>query len=329
MSESSTSIRRTLTSVQALRGIAALLVVLFHLDAMFREGAPRSRDFGDFWARGFAGVDMFFVISGFIMVYVTQDLAPKLRNAGRFPYARITRIYPLWWVFAILMMVYFYTAYGQPAAPDKANGNGVLPYIVKSFFLLPQTHDPVLGVGWTLIHEMLFYLLFAVGLLFPRKYLLHWLGVWAGVIVLTSVFVGVQKGHAGNLAELITSPINIEFILGAFVALGLTHEKTSSHGYLFWIGLVLFGLALLMNTPGRGQYFNWVRVIVYGLPCAMIVMGAVYLEQQDKLTVPKALVTLGDWSYSLYLSHLLVLLSLKRIWNMGIVYYWLNFLLTG
>lgn len=309
--------KQKLLSVQALRGIAALLVVLFHLDAMFREGAPRSRDFGDFWARGFAGVDMFFVISGFIMVYVTQDLTPKLKNAGRFLYARITRIYPLWWVFALLMMAYFYTAYGQPAAPDKASGDGVFPYIAKSFFLLPQANDPVLGVGWTLIHEMLFYMLFAAGLLLPRKFLPVWLASWAAIIVLASVIWTPVKGHAGNLFELITSPINMEFILGAFVALWLSRERAGWTGYIFWIGLALFTTALLFNTPGRGQYFNWVRVAVYGLPCALIILGAVHLDRLNKLSVPGFLATLGDWSYSLYLSHLLVLLSLKRIWNMS------------
>lgn len=307
---------KKLISVQALRGIAALLVVLFHLDAMFREGAPRSRDFGDFWARGFAGVDMFFVISGFIMVYVTQDLTPKIQNAGRFLYARLTRIYPLWWVFALLMMAYFYTAYGQLAAPDKASGDGVIPYIVKSLLLLPQSQDPVLGVGWTLVHEMLFYLLFAAGLLLSRKFLPVWLGIWAAVIILNSLFMDIPTGHPKNFIELITAPINIEFILGAFVGIWLTREKAPATGYFFWVGLAVFTVALLINTPGRGHLFNWVRVAVYGLPSAMIILGCVYLERAGKLRAPKWLIHLGDWSYSLYLSHLLVLLTLKRLWNM-------------
>jgi len=308
--------REKLLSVQALRGIAALLVVVFHLDAMFREGAPRSQDFGAFYARGFAGVDMFFVISGFIMVYVTRDIIPGLKAAGRFLYSRITRIYPLWWVFALLMMTYFYTAYGAPAAPDKVTGNAVLPYIVKSLLLVPQTHDPVLGVGWTLIHEMLFYILFAAGLLLPRKVLPVWLGMWAAMIVLFSLISGPLPGHAKNLGQLFFSPINIEFILGGFVALWLMKDRGKLSAYCLWAGLGLLVLALLVHTPGSRLTFNWVRVAIFGLPSALIILGAVGLERAGRLSIPGFLAKLGDWSYSLYLSHLLVLLSLKRVWNM-------------
>lgn len=229
--------KQKLLSVQALRGIAALLVVLFHLNAMFREGAPWSRDIGEFWARGFAGVDMFFVISGFIMVYVTRDLAPSLKAAGRFLYDRITRIYPLWWAFALLMMAYFYTAYGSPAPPDKAAGNAVLPYIAKSLFLLPQASDPVLGVGWTLIHEMLFYILFAAGLLLPRKILPIWLGLWTAIIIVAAFVMATQPLHAKNMVQLFVSPLNVEFILGAFTALWLTSPSRKSSGLWLWLGL--------------------------------------------------------------------------------------------
>jgi len=288
-----------LMSVQAMRGIAALLVVLFHLEAMFREGAPRSREFGEFWARGFAGVDMFFVISGFIMVYVTRDIAPSLKNAGRFLWARVSRIYPLWWVFAFFMMIYFYTAYGQPAPPDKASGDGVLPYVVKSLLLLPQKFDPVLGLGWTLIHEMLFYILFTLGLLLPRKFLRFWLGGWAALIVAAGLLTPPQPIHAENAGQLIFSPINLEFVLGAFVGLLLIDDKMKSSA-----------------LPANQYTFNWARVAAYGVPSAMIIFGAVWMEREKGLSIPSALSHLGNWSYSLYLSHLLVLLSLKRVWNM-------------
>ncbi len=299
-----------------MRGIAALLVVLFHLEAMFREGAPRSREFGQFWSRGFAGVDMFFVISGFIMVYVTRDIAPSLRNAGRFLWARLSRIYPLWWVFAFLMMIYFYTAYGQPAPPDKASGDGVLPYVVKSLLLLPQKFDPVLGLGWTLIHEMLFYVLFALGLLLPRKLLKVWLAIWAVLIGLNGVLAPPQPIHAETAWQLLLSPINLEFILGACVGILLIEHKVTSSAAMMWTGLALFAAALLFHLPATPSTFNWARVAAYGVPSAMMIYGAVWLEQERGLSLPAFLTNLGNWSYSLYLSHLLVLLSLKWIWNM-------------
>ena len=133
---------RKLYSVQAMRGVAALLVVVFHIYGMFFEGSPLERGFGAFYARGYAGVDMFFVISGFIMVYVTVGLQPSFKRAGLFLWARVSRIYPVWWVFAALMMLYFFIAYGQAAPPDKVEGKAVLPFISKSLLLMPQKHHP-------------------------------------------------------------------------------------------------------------------------------------------------------------------------------------------
>ncbi len=308
---------KKLMSVQALRGIAALLVLIFHIDAMFREGAPRSRDFGDFWARGFAGVDMFFVISGFIMVWVTAEVLPSLKSAGRFLYNRIVRIYPLWWIFAGLMMLYFYTSVGAPAAPNKATGDAIGPYILKSLLLLPQAHDPVLGVGWTLIHEMLFYVLFAAGLLLPRRFLPVWLAGWTLAIVAFGFLGPDQPLHAKNLVQLFFSPLNLEFVLGACVALYLLRENGRSSALWLIAGIALFVLGLLFHVPGKYGNFNWIRALAYGVPSAMMILGAVWMERQGILKIPNPLRHLGDWSYSLYLSHFLVIRSIKRLWLMA------------
>lgn len=300
-----------------MRGIAALLVVFFHIATMLNvDGGPRSNALGAFWARGFAGVDMFFVISGFIMVYVTSHLQPSLESARKFFTARLTRIYPLWWVFALLMMAYFMLAYGQPAPPDRVSADGVLPYVMKSLFLLPQETVPVLGLGWTLIHEMLFYLLFALGLLLPRKFLPIWLLVWAAIIAGASAY-NMPPNHAGSFWLLFTSPLNLEFILGAFVAIWLTGDKGKSSGLFLWLGLLGFAIALMVHITGKPGVFLWKRVLVFGLPSAAMILGAVWLERQCKLKIPGFLSHLGDWSYSLYLAHFLVLLALRRIWQMA------------
>ncbi len=311
-----------LESIQVMRGIAAFLVLIFHMDAMFREGAPRSKEVFAFWSRGFAGVDMFFVISGFIMVYVTQSFMPSIKAAVAFFYDRVTRIYPLWWLSAFIMMAYFYTAYGQVAAPDKASGSAVLPHIVKSLLLLPQEADPVLGVGWTLIHEMLFYILFAIGLIFSRKVLPLWLIVWAAIIIACGLTMDILPGRAKTMPQLFISPLNLEFIMGAFIALWMARSNVPGSGsnslrvstIIFGLGLVFFMIAMLSHVGGKGSEFTWKRVGTYGLPCAMMIMGIVGLERHGKLSFPKFLIRLGDWSYSLYLLHIIVLLSLKRIW---------------
>lgn len=315
-------IQERLYSIQALRGVAAFLVLIFHLNAILYSGAKITNQMGAFWANGFAGVDMFFVISGFIMVYVTRNIVPGFKNSIRFLFSRIARIYPLWWFFASLMIIYFSVTYGQASAPDKVTGANIAPHIIKSLLLLPQRHDPVFGVGWTLIHEMLFYSLFALCLLISQRYLPIILMAWAVLIVVIGFISNGQPLHAQNFQQLLTSPLNIEFVFGAFAALAF-HSFKEKSGFqllprtLFWLGIVLFILALMIPVPGKKNMFNWARVIMFGLPCTLIVFSVACVEQKGKLKVSTPLIELGNWSYSLYLSHMLVLLGLRRIWQTG------------
>ncbi len=304
-----------LQSVQALRGIAAFLVLIFHGHALqLASGQSRSGALGMFWEQGYAGVDLFFVISGFIMVYVTQTVVPSATSAGQFLYARMARIYPLWWVFASLMGVYFWVSYGQPAAPDRVSGDEVSAYLIKSFLLLPQQQMPVLGLGWTLIHEMLFYVIFALGLLVSRRLLPVWLGIWAILIVLVS-FGDAPSNHVKNMSELLTSPLNLEFILGAIAALTYLRLKTPKGSLFLAVGVIGFTAALLIGVTETPGLFVWKRVLVYGVPGAILLLGAVLMEREGRLSVPGWLSRIGDWSYSLYLVHMLVLLALRRFWK--------------
>ncbi len=305
-----------LFSIQALRGIAAFLVLIFHIGAQYghETGAFMAHSTGKFWTQGYAGVDMFFVISGFIMVYVTTEVAPSLQNAGRFLKARITRIYPLWWVVSIIMMAYFWVSYGQIAAPDRAIGAQILPYTIKSWFLWPQPKVPGLGLGWTLIHEVLFYALFAGGLLFTRSLLPIWLGVWA-VVIAGASWIQMPSNYADNMWQLFTSPLNLEFILGAFAAMWFLKGPAKLGGVVLGCGVLCLAAALTVGIRGGDGVFLWKRVLVFGLPSAAIILGFAWLEQQGRMKVPNFLVKLGDWSYSLYLIHFIVILAIGRIWG--------------
>lgn len=308
---------KKLLSVQALRGIAAFLVLVYHIPALFTDDVARSGNALAFWNRGYAGVDMFFVISGFIIVYVSQETVPSVKSAIKFVYARFSRVFPLWWIFAGIMVLYFWVSYGQVGPPDRVNQGQTEAYIVKSLLLLPQKQVPVLGVGWTLIHEVFFYMIFTVGLLVPQKFIPYWLSLWVMLITING-FILPAPNHASSYFELLTHPLNLEFIMGAAAALLLSRGKLPASRFILAVGLVLFTLSLLAKKPSP-EFFSWVRVGLYGVPCALLLLGIVDLERENKISVPKFLSTLGDWSYSLYLSHFLVLLTLKRIWNMGVL----------
>jgi len=312
-----TKLSARLDSVQALRGLAALLVALFHCAGIQKEGLDPSRLaeislLSGFWDRGYAGVDLFFVISGFIMVYVTHNKSYNRKDIGHFLYNRVTRIYPLWWVFASIMALYFLVAYGQPAPPDRLSGMSSVGYLVKSFLLIPQQHVPILGVGWTLIHEVYFYIIFAGFLFFDRNKLPLLLLAWAALTLLGAL-IGFNGISARDYPSLISSLLTLEFIAGAFAALLITRGIFKFEKTCLGLGVILVVLALIFYTDSSKALTTWGRVAVYMVPFTLILYSAVICEQKGHFTYPKFLVSLGNWSYSIYLSHFLVFLTIRRI----------------
>ncbi len=309
---------RKLNALQALRGIAALLVMFFHIAAIQRDVAgPASQNELDiingFWDRGYVGVDLFFVISGFIMVYVTQNTGRSLKDVTQFILSRITRIYPLWWVFAGLMVAYFWFIYHTPAPPDRITGAvQIVPYLLKSFFLMPQYHLPVLVIGWTLIHEMYFYIVFAGILFLPRRFLPFALLGWVLCIAI-AFSAGLVETMANSLPSLTASLLNLEFIGGAFMAWLICKGRTAFSGLCAIVGAILLFMGCVTYKSLGLNFMYWGRVAVFAMPCILLVYGLVGLEIRGKFNMPNWITRIGDWSYSLYLSHVFVLSTLKIV----------------
>jgi len=309
-----------LESIQGLRGIAALLVLFFHLASFQRQMAEDNAYdvalVSGIWDNGWAGVDLFFVISGFIMVYVTRHTGRNLRDVRRFITSRITRIYPLWWVCAGIMTLYFWITYGIPAAPDRiADSSEATAYAVKSFLLIPQQFEPVLGLGWTLIHEMFFYIVFAGLLFLPRKHLTFAMLIWAALTIIGAQFIQ-QLGIGGNIAKVALSPLSLEFIAGGFAAYFITSKSVVRPKVLFVIGIMLAFLGFLFFPDDEAVSQTVLRVAIFTMPLTCLVYGWVGCELKERWTTPKWLLQLGDWSYSLYLTHYIVFVALRRVYRM-------------
>jgi len=294
---------KRLDSIQALRGIAAILVLFFHIAELQRQQITQyytkiTSDNQDaemaltrgIWDSGGSGVDLFFVISGFVMVYVTRNHVPSIGATRSFLWARITRIYPIWWIFALIMPVYFLWAYNIP----------------KSLALLPQSTAPVLGLGWTLIHEMHFYLVFSVLLLFKRQYLPWLLGLWALVIVAANVN-GLVYYEATGWRSLSLSRLSLEFIGGAIAAIFLLRWKIYAPKTCILLGIISGLTAMYLKSAGLSAGVG--RVVLFAVPFVLIVYGAVGLELNERLSIWRPLTLLGDWSYSLYLCHYIVIVD--------------------
>ncbi|WP_022694943.1 acyltransferase family protein [Ponticaulis koreensis] len=309
-----------LNLIQALRAFAAYLVVFYHIRAIEFEyaremGTDEYALVGGLFSNGWAGVDLFFVISGFIMVYVTFSRPSGVATVKDFLLARAFRIYPPWWLFSGMMALFFFLSYGTPydAAALAQYDNDPLNHILRSIFLLPQPNFPILGLGWTLVHEVWFYIVFAFILLAPRKYMPTLLGLWA-IIVLGGAAMGWSAAYAADYLKLAFSVHTVEFIVGAFTAyLFLKQDKPFFPAAIFGLGVVAFIAATLLHPYPNRFTLEWGRMLVFTLPCAMLLYGAAGLQARATSEWLKPLSRLGDWSFSLYLGHHFVIAGLPII----------------
>jgi peptidoglycan/LPS O-acetylase OafA/YrhL len=309
-----------LQSVQLLRAAAALLVVFYHLSttAPFGRLGPGDRlgaPAGFFEAVGFAGVDLFFVISGVVMVVACGDQVGA-RASGRFLLRRATRIYPLYWLATLAVLAACWLR-PELAVRDKLSAD----HVAKSLVLWPQAEFPIVAVGWTLTYEMFFYLVFAALLALPRPTMRPLLAAWA---VLTLVMFAATRAsgssrtiHSYLEIPVYASPLVLEFIIGCFV--GEVAKRGTLKGAIaaLAIGILVMttaGAYAGSSFPAESQY-GVTRLVVFGLPAALIVYGAVGLELAGRASIPRWTVFWGDASYSTYLIHVYVIWIFSRLWS--------------
>jgi peptidoglycan/LPS O-acetylase OafA/YrhL len=293
---------KEIIGIQYLRGVAAMSVVLFHLTYQRHLVHPD-------WPRPAiaenlkAGVDLFFVISGYIMVWST--------DFGRKPFAlefmrnRLVRIVPLYWTatLAMVLVVAF--------VPRLVQTTTVLSswHVIASFSFLPAKHPtapgnyaPIVFVGWTLNYEMLFYAVFATAMFFAR-------GNPYRLVLMTCVpiFALSTVGMIFRPTDVVgfyTNPIMLEFAFGVLAAAALQRLK------LNWVALATFlvSMAVLFFSPPSEDSWRWFR---YGLPAVAIVMSAA-LVPWPRFIIPNEL---GDASYSIYITHFFVVSAFVRLWQ--------------
>ena len=287
----------TLIEIQFLRAIAVLMVVMAHIhqaDARF-YGTPLTGQTSFF---GFAGVDVFFVLSGFIIHHLYKD------HAGfdlRYFLNRLNRILPLYWIFTALALVGYLTMGGT-----LTRSAGDLD-ILGSLTLIPTGELPVLQVGWTLTHELYFYLAYGLALILPRA-----TRTWAalGWALASLAYTLAPHGMSSVWLDLIFSPFNFLFLSGVMLAslyprirrLRLVALAILAGGLV--LGLIwthIHGLAGLAATP--------LRVVIL----APFAMGLVATFLAWTPGLPARFARVGDWSYAIYLSHILVIGVLARL----------------
>lgn len=281
-----------LQNVQALRGLAALLVVFVHLETL----AKLARLPDGVTVFGNSGVDVFFVISGLIMVVTTSG---RKQTPQGFLRNRLTRIVPLYW--AITFAV-FALALAAPALLQSTTADAVA--LLKSLFFIPYARPdgemhPVVFVGWTLNYEMAFYVIFAAGLVLPSR--LAGLTLSIGVLVAAAI-VGQVLRPSGVLG-FYTAPMILEF--GAGMVLGALFVRDRLPKAAGWgIPAVALGAAtFVLMVAGPWLWPQFDRAVMFGVPAVVIVACGLIAERAGLAAKQGTVQLLGSASYSIYLTH--------------------------
>lgn len=291
--------KQTFLLLQALRAIAALLVVDSHALELVQARLHRH---DGFWINGAAGVDLFFVISGFVMMLSAESLRSAVRPARRFLWARLLRIAPMYWAATTLKVAILLLAPGLAAHSLHSTW-----HVAASYLFLPSYSDtgdpyPVLVVGWTLNLEMLFYGIFTLALWRRARVLTAVAPALIALYLAGVLWPGIGTFGRGAALLALANPLVLEFLFG--VALGRLVLSGRLRLERLAPALLMLGFAaLLLALPGPPA----MRPFRWGLPALAIVAAALALESRLRRHVPGWLLTLGDASYSIYLVHGLVL----------------------
>ena len=285
-----------LLTIEAARGIAALLVAFFHGSHVVELAQPeRGAPFGGLFTFGHAGVPFFFVLSGYIIYYIHHADLDRPSRLGSFAWKRATRIYPLY----LVVMVLITAKYGFA-------GNFAWDYWIKSVLLLPQSQLPMLIQSWTLVHEVLFYALF--GLAIWRLRVSRWVLLAWAILFCTARVVDLQlpAGLFGDTVRTLASPYNLLFLLGMGVAWVLRHRTIAFPRLLALAGTLAFLATGLVENTGLYKSMaehGLLPVVLYGVSSACIIIGLVAAETAGNLRVGRIGGLLGALSYPLYLTH--------------------------
>ncbi|MGP1832245.1 acyltransferase family protein [Shewanella frigidimarina] len=273
-------------SVQYMRAIAALMVV-FHHSAW--KGAQYGSDPLSWFHIGEAGVDLFFIISGYIMCRTVDQ---KEVSIFSFIKARIRRIIPIYWLLTTLALVAFLIF------PEKVNSSGGNTNVIASYFLFPTEDKFLIQNGWTLSFEFFFYFLFSFCL--SVKSLYRYL-IPTGIIF-GLVLIGNIIDTELYLVKFMTSPFLLEFTFG-ILAFYFSRNLNCGNKFGFLLIIISTVLMILVNN----SIIEYPRVIQYGIPALMFFLGMLFIEPIFKMCnsniILKILKKIGDSSYSLYLFH--------------------------
>ena len=287
--------------VQVLRAVAALMVVAFHATSNLSGGG---RNFASLprleW--GNAGVDLFFVVSGFVMVWTTRDHWAQPHAWRDFLQKRAVRILPLYWLLTTVKIALVATL------PAFFRGTHLQPWnTVASYLLIPSFDaqgriNPVITAGWTLCFEMAFYYVFATSLALRRRPI-----VVATPLLAAFGALGAWHSPAWGAVASLLDPLLLEFLAGMWIAELARQGRARGRPAALLALMAAGGAAWLASSLLPASEAHAWRALVWGAPAALVLYAVVALEPHVNFRRVWPALLIGDASYSIYLTHVLVL----------------------
>ncbi|MCF0062716.1 acyltransferase [Dyadobacter chenwenxiniae] len=300
---------KQLNSIQYLRALAALLVVYCHaIDQQMRLGQSYQQGFHHLQNFGAIGVDIFFVISGFIISYISKkEVGPKA--ALIFLKKRFIRINPAYYAASVIALGFMMLSNSFSFSTQST---------LKTISILPIFEsgeifqNPILHIGWTLSFEWLFYLVVSLLMLLSVvQYKDHLLILILVVVTLLGILFPSKEIHF----NFVTNPMILEFGFGILLSIIYKDLKAQPIIYpalllaitaAFFIHLIYNGYGEISEASKILKGENvWQRIVIWGIPSATLALGLLFLEKQmgSNFFHNKKLLLLGDASYAIYLVH--------------------------
>jgi exopolysaccharide production protein ExoZ len=304
--------------IQALRGISALLVMMYHFQQRIAPGEFAQTAGAFFFGRGYVGVDIFFMLSGFVMVYSTARITSGASDAVTFFIKRIARVWPAYVIATVLYLAIHLGDFGiNQLALDQ---------FLKSIVFLPQANSgaPFFGyatltLGWSLNYEMYFYLIFGCSLIFGKSKRWLVLAAWFALTLLLipafkrtlSFDIKTEYLFSVDYFNLMVNPIIWGFLIGMAVGKAyLSTLRISSAMVLRCCLLAMTGVVVWQYLSGflagHGVTHNLI-------PIAALFLLIALAEKNTPFAWPAWLVWMGEISFSLYLLHIPVIDGINKL----------------
>lgn len=303
------SSKKIINSIQFLRGFAAFAVVMHHTSGYVKRYFEPTVLFGDTFSIGFAGVDLFFVISGFIIHFTSKNYLDNPSKLREYLKKRFIRVYPIYWIITIILFI-------SSWAIEEILGKSIfsigytetLSTYIKTFTLFP-IHFAINPVTWTLSYELFFYLCFALLIISKRLWIIP-----ATILAISfyNIFINIPdiSELQLNYFDFIFSGFNFEFMLGFLIF--QYYEKIKLSNLISVLLCVISFSIIVFFGYYIGDFDSYKRVLTFGLPSGIILLSLLNLENNRAISFPKLTLKLGDASYALYLIHFPMLLLMNK-----------------